>query len=125
LVLSGLGGMGKTQLAIAYAQRHCGSYESIFWLNAMSEVALKTSLRLIAERLMEPDEYEKLGDEQILLRIRRWLSETTNTQWLLIFDNYDDPDLYSIQKHFLHTTHGSIIIMIGLPDQVSGKQIQV
>jgi DNA replication protein DnaC len=49
LILGGMGGIGKTQLAIAYAKRHCGSYESIFWLNAVSEFALKTSLRSMAE----------------------------------------------------------------------------
>jgi hypothetical protein len=79
LVLSGLGGIGKTQLAVAYAKCHFDSYESIFWLNAVSEGALKTSLRLIAELLIEIAEYENLEDEQILLRVRQWLSESTNT----------------------------------------------
>jgi NB-ARC domain len=125
LILGGLGGTGKTQLAIAYAQRHCGSYDSIFWLNAVSEVALRTSLRSMAERLMEPAEYEKLEDEQILLRVRRWLSEMTNSRWLLIFDNYDDPDLFDIQKYYPYTAHGSIIITTRLPDQVSGTLVQL
>jgi NB-ARC domain len=125
LILGGMGGIGKTQLAIAYAQRHCGSYDSIFWLNAVSEVALKTSLRSMAERLIETAKYEKLEDEQILLRVRRWLSETPNTRWLLIFDNYDYPDLFDIRKYYPHTAHGFIIITTRLPDQVSGKQIQV
>jgi NB-ARC domain len=125
LILGGLGGTGKTQLAIAYAQHHCGYYDSIFWLNAVSEVTLKTSLRSIAERLTEPAEYEKLEDEQILLRVRRWLSETKNSRWLLIFDNYDEPDLFDIQKYYPHTAHGSIIITTRLPDQVSGTQVQL
>jgi NB-ARC domain len=125
LVLGGMGGIGKTQLAIAYAKRHCGSYESIFWLSAASEVALKTSLRSMAERVMEVAEYVKFEDEQILLHVRRWLSETINTRWLLIFDNYDDPDLFDIRKYYPHVAHGSIIITTQLPDQVSGEQIHV
>ena len=34
VILHGLGGMGKTQLAIAYARRHKVKYTAIFWMNA-------------------------------------------------------------------------------------------
>src|SRR5438105_15679269 len=34
LVLGGKGGIGKTQLAIAYANHHRDDYESVFWINA-------------------------------------------------------------------------------------------
>ena len=44
LVLGGMGGIGKTQLATTYCKRHGGSYSSVFWLNATSEVTLKSSL---------------------------------------------------------------------------------
>ena len=44
LVLGGMGGIGKTQLAIAYAKCHRHSYESIFWLNATSSQTLEASL---------------------------------------------------------------------------------
>jgi hypothetical protein len=33
VVLHGLGGIGKTQLSVAYAKRHKDSYSAIFWLN--------------------------------------------------------------------------------------------
>ena len=125
LVLGGMGGIGKTQLAIAYAQRYRGSYESVFWLNAKSEATLQTSLRSIAGRFMESAQCEKLENEQICRRVRRWLSETTNTQWLLIFDNYDDPGLFNIQNYYPHTVQGSIIITTRLPYLISGEQIDV
>jgi hypothetical protein len=48
LVLGGMGGIGKTQLAITYVKRYRSYYTSIFWLNATSEVSLKTSLRHVA-----------------------------------------------------------------------------
>jgi plasmid maintenance system killer protein len=113
------------QLAIAYARLRRGSYESIFWLNAASEAALKRSMRSMAERVLEVAEYEKLEDEQTILCVRRWLSQTINTQWLLIFDNYDDPDIFDIRKYYPYATHGSIIITTRLPDQISGKQVHV
>jgi hypothetical protein len=69
LILNNIGGISKTQLAITYAQCHRGLYKSIFWLNAMSKVALKMSLRLMAEQVMKMVEYEKFTDKQILLHV--------------------------------------------------------
>ncbi len=91
----------------------------------MSEVALRTSLRSIAERFMEVAEYEKFEDKQILFRVRRWLSDTANIRWLLIFDKYDDPDVFDIRKYYPPAARGSIIITTRLPDHVSGKLIHV
>jgi AAA+ ATPase superfamily predicted ATPase len=48
VVLHGLGGIGKTQLAIKYIKRHKEKYTAIFWLNAtmriLSSLAFETSL---------------------------------------------------------------------------------
>lgn len=43
LVLGGMGGIGKTQLAITYAKSGGGSYSSVFWLNAVSKATLNDS----------------------------------------------------------------------------------
>lgn len=47
LVLGGMGGIGKTQLAIAYVRQHCDSYKSVFWLNATSVQTVKASWKSI------------------------------------------------------------------------------
>jgi len=39
VVLHGLGGVGKTQLALAYAKRHIEKYTATFWLNANDELS--------------------------------------------------------------------------------------
>jgi AAA+ ATPase superfamily predicted ATPase len=44
VVLHGLGGIGKTQLCVAYAKRHKDNYSAIFWLNTKDEDSLKQSL---------------------------------------------------------------------------------
>src|SRR5882762_552325 len=41
VVLHGLGGIGITQLTIAYAKRHRDSYSAIFWLNIKDEDSLR------------------------------------------------------------------------------------
>jgi len=125
LVLGGMGGVGKTQLAIAYARLYQARYTSVFWLDATTELNLKQSFRSIARRLLKSTELEKLDDEQIIHRAHDWLSDTRNTEWLLIFDNYDDPDQFAINDYVPNTAHGSIIMTTRLPDLVSGQQVRV
>lgn len=42
-ILEGLGGMGKTQLALKYSLLHESDYDAIFWLRAQTEIELSTS----------------------------------------------------------------------------------
>ena len=51
VVLHGLGGIGKTQLAAAYAKRHKDSYSAIFWLNIKDEDSLKQSFVKVAKQI--------------------------------------------------------------------------
>ncbi|KAI9763144.1 MAG: Vegetative incompatibility protein HET-E-1 [Geoglossum simile] len=52
VVLYGLGGIGKTQLAIAYAKRHKDNYSAIFWLNIKDEDSLKQSFASVAKQIL-------------------------------------------------------------------------
>jgi len=125
LVVGGMGGIGKTQLAITYAVRHRHSYESIFWLNATSSKTLQDSLHQLVQHILTPDELKHCDDDQLVVHVSRWLSEPDNTRWLLIFDNYDEPDQYQINKFYPDASHGSIIITTRLPDLVRGATIKV
>ncbi|KAK5214632.1 hypothetical protein LTR72_012213, partial [Exophiala xenobiotica] len=125
LVLGGMGGIGKTQLAITYAQRRRTYYTSIFWLNATSEVGLKTSLRNVARRLLPAETASKLDDEQVCVKVSNWLSEHDNTRWLLVFDNYDDPDLYPISQYYPSAAHGSVMVTTRQPNRVNGVKIKL
>jgi hypothetical protein len=125
LMLGGMGGIGKTQLAIAYAKRHRYSYSSIFWLNANNEATLNNSLRALANRILPPETVNKLDDDQLWVHVSNWLSKLDNTRWLLIFDNHDDPDQYEITKYYPSVAHGSIIITTRRPDRVNGEKIKV
>lgn len=125
VVLGGIGGVGKTQLAIAYARQHQHSYTSVFWLNATSEPTLHASLRSMVQAFVIAAELETLDKEQVLSRLHGWLSRPDNIHWLLIFDNYDDPDLFDIESFYPGVGHGSIIVTTRLPDRVTGHQVRV
>jgi len=66
VVLGGLEGMGKTQLAIAYARKYQASYTSVLWLNATSDFTLTASFRSIAETLPSASSVGKLDDDEVL-----------------------------------------------------------
>ncbi len=98
-VLQGLGGMGKTQSAIAYATRHRDDFSAIFWLNAIDEASLKQGFLRVAERILR--QYPSADDlksaverndlNEGLQTVKKWLDNTKNDRWLLIYDNYDNP----------------------------------
>jgi hypothetical protein len=84
--LHGMGGVGKTQLAIEYAHRHAGGHDLIWWVAAEQPVAIPGQLVTLARRLglpEHPDQAETIGALWDALRQR--------DRWLLIFDNAEDP----------------------------------
>ncbi|TEA18648.1 hypothetical protein C8034_v010408 [Colletotrichum sidae] len=97
-VLYGLGGMGKTQLAIAYIKEHRDDYSAVIWLNAREEASLKQSLQRAARRILRehPDVvYIKNAVlnhdvDETASATKRWLEEPRNNRWLVVYDNYDD-----------------------------------
>ncbi|KAL3470235.1 hypothetical protein BJX99DRAFT_239841 [Aspergillus californicus] len=126
LVLGGMGGIGKTQLAIAYAKSHRQLYDSVFWLNAESEATLKNSFLSIAKQIFRLQKPDKLNSEDAVAHTCQWLSDTRNARWLLIFDNYDDPVKSEIkQQYYPHASHGVIIFTTRQPNLVAGKKILV
>ena len=125
LVLGGIGGIGKTQLAISYAKYHYKDYTSVFWLDATSGTTLKDSFRQMAEVIFDIQDSQGFEVKQILGKIRGWLSDKKNREWLLIFDNYDDPDQFKIEDYFPFAYHGAIIITTRRPDRVAGERVRI
>lgn len=125
LVLGGIGGIGKTQLAISYAKHHHKDHTSVFWLDATSESTLKNSFRHMAEIIFDVKDPQGFEIERILGKIRGWLSDKKNREWLLIFDNYDDPDQFKIEDYFPFASHGAIIITTRRPDRVAGERVRI
>jgi len=124
VVLGGLGGIGKTQLAIAYARQYHACYTSVLWLNATSELTLMMGFRSIAKTLLVTAPPVKLDDEEALRIVFKWLSDDRNTRWLLIYDNYDEPDQFTITDYVPSTCHGTIIVTTRLPDLIPGQRIR-
>jgi hypothetical protein len=140
-VLHGLGGIGKTQLTVAYTKRYRDSYSAIFWFNIRDEDSLKQSFVKTAKRILR--EHPSAGRlsginmkenaDEVIDAVKEWLSLPKNTRWLAIYDNYDNPKLpdktdpkaLDIQQFLPELYQGSIIITTRSSQVTIGHQIQI
>ena len=132
LVLSGPGGIGKSQMAREYASRHQHDYDSLFWTNGRSEQSLRANIARIAEQIPLPrvlNSNKKVpkneGDiDKAMHAVDCWLTSSGNSRWLLMIDNVDtqlaeddeEEEVsrtgrgYDVVKYIPSVAQGSIII---------------
>ena len=138
VVLHGPGGIGKTQLAVAYAKQHRDDYSAILWLHSKYRDTLDQSLARAVQQLVEEhpswaalqgvsEDNLSSKDAQIILR---WLEQPQNRRWLLILDGVNDPVLFSndVSQHDSHpclprSGHGHILITTRIYDLEMGPLV--
>ncbi|GHO90147.1 tetratricopeptide repeat protein [Reticulibacter mediterranei] len=107
--IKGLGGIGKTQIAVEYAyrSREHGDHTHILWINAASEEVIITSFQTLAQLLPDFADKDEKNQHELIAAIKRWL-ERCQESWLLIFDNADD--LALVQPYIPQQGQGSILL---------------
>jgi hypothetical protein len=141
VVLHGLGGIGKTQLSIAYAKRHKDNYSAIFWLNIKDKDSVKQSFAKLAKQISREHPSAFLVSnletnqnlDEVIEYVKSWLSLPNNTRWLMIYDNYDtpklpgktDPTAVDIKEFLPESYQGSIIITTRSSEVKIGHLIQI
>lgn len=87
IALHGMGGIGKTRLAVEYAWRHAQDYSALLFVSAETPEILNTGLASLAATLNLPQQNEP-QDPVKIAAVLAWLA--ANSNWLLILDNVDD-----------------------------------
>jgi len=137
IVLYGTGGMGKTQIVLKYVYQHHGNYSSVFFVNTASIQTTILGLTQLMQQLVQrhgqiSGDYAHIGrllgmagkldpaghftvtseseEQHVVSAVKQWFSAPGNTNWLLVFDNLDDPDLVNIEEYIPLCNHGTVII---------------
>ncbi|KAJ7765912.1 hypothetical protein DFH07DRAFT_770052 [Mycena maculata] len=97
-LLHGLGGIGKTQIALKFIQESSW-FSDIFMVDASTADTIDTDLKSIAVT-------KNAGD--VPQDALRWLS-SQHDDWLIFFDNADDPKI-NLNSYFPRCSHGNILI---------------
>jgi tetratricopeptide (TPR) repeat protein len=104
-VLRGLGGIGKTQLALEYAYRYAGAYRLVWWVRAEEPATLAADYAALAESIQLP-EHAASDQTETVAAVRRWLER--HDAWLLILDNAPAPS--AVHAYLPRSTRGHVII---------------
>lgn len=83
-ILTGKGGIGKSQLAIEYAYRYKRDYSIVWWIRSEESAILSMDYNFLASELNLPEANDP-NQKRVVQAIRSWFEIHQN--WLLIFDN--------------------------------------
>ncbi|PCD20299.1 hypothetical protein AU210_016167 [Fusarium oxysporum f. sp. radicis-cucumerinum] len=91
--LWGLGGSGKTQIALDYAYRRCDADNEccVFWVHADSEATFLADYKTIGKKLGVD---ERLDGTDLLDAVRNEIE--ARSKWVMIIDNADDLRLFGV-----------------------------
>ena len=115
VVLWGLGGSGKSRLALQYLKLSQSTYSAILWINAASDESANESL---AQFVAEIEASERTRQSPLSPRareidrnfVKRWLTSASNSSWLIVIDSFDDLENFDCKQLIPQCKYGHIII---------------
>ena len=109
VAITGLGGVGKTQISIELIYRIIEKRRdySVFWIPATDPESLLQAYLTVAQQLNLPGRDEEGVDVKRL--VQNYLSDESAGQWLLVFDNADDMDMWMSKPVSEQKTPGRLL----------------
>ncbi|KAJ5673943.1 hypothetical protein N7462_009382 [Penicillium macrosclerotiorum] len=105
--LYGMSGVGKTQVALRYANASRDKFDLIFWISACSRRVLQESFQTVATLLGLNRPGTTKDDEELVSNVHTWLS-STESRWLLVYD--DANDVHLLSDFWPSAMRGSILV---------------
>jgi len=125
--LSGVGGVGKTQIALKYACDHFDDYAGgVYWVQAASRADVVSGFAVLAEPLGLSLGEEK--DQELIAVLVKARFERTEG-WLLVFDSADRPELIkeflpgNPKGHILLTSQAQVFDVLNIADPVEVREM--
>ncbi|CAG9941288.1 unnamed protein product [Clonostachys rosea f. rosea IK726] len=124
--LFGLGGVGKTQVSLAFIHwvKETNPDVSIIWVHASNLERFQQSFSSIAEKFQIPGHEDPKSN--VLVLARQWLEKKDCGKWLMVLDNADDAELFfgkpspteshpldastNLAQYLPECTHGALLI---------------
>jgi hypothetical protein len=107
VALVGVGGVGKTSVAVEYAERHRDDYDLVAWVRAEKETRLADEFSTLAGRVG----LAGTDHETARAALRQWLANPdrwSKKRWLLVFDNATG--IESVRGHLPDEIFGHVLI---------------
>ncbi len=123
--ISGLGGIGKTQIALEYAYHYRQDYTAVFWVSAATRETLLAGLLSVTELLCLPEKDEH-DQNKAMLAVKTWLA--AHRGWLFVVDNADNVALVQdIIQDVLSAQPGGYVLLTSRAQAMGSlaQQIQV
>ena len=109
LVLHGMGGQGKSQIALKYSEQAHKIYWGIFWVNGTSKFTATQSLVSIAHTIDESAARVMLDDDKAKVAFVHRTLQQWEGRWLMVLDNYDDQMSFSDVEAFIPQSKSSFL----------------
>ncbi|QDO40733.1 tetratricopeptide repeat protein [Streptomyces sp. RLB3-17] len=116
--LHGMGGVGKSLLAVEYLYRRMAEYDVVWWISAERTAQISLSLVELAPRLGLPTGSDVSSTVASVLEALRIGVPYAN--WILVFDNAESPE--SVRQFFPAGGPGNILVTSRNPQWASVAQ---
>jgi Tetratricopeptide repeat/NB-ARC domain len=90
-LISGMGGVGKSEIATEYIHRHRDKYEIIWWIRAEHTDRVRDALVKLGQRLDVRPAGQEGGRDRTIAAVLDTLVRGIKTNWLLVYDNAAQP----------------------------------
>lgn len=111
-IIRGMGGIGKTQIAVHYSYEFMKEYDLVYWIRSETDASLKADYEVLTQDLELP---VKTKAEQVVYVniVNNWLA-STDKKWLLVFDNVVSKE--NIEKLLPKKGNGHVLITSQSPN---------
>ncbi|MFF1610138.1 FxSxx-COOH system tetratricopeptide repeat protein [Amycolatopsis sp. NPDC058278] len=111
-VLHGMGGIGKTQIAVEYIYHHLSDYDIVWWIHAAHPTQIRIAFTELARKLRLPGAGE--ADSAVPAVREALRTGQPHGRWLLVFDSAEDPLM--VRSFFPANGTGQILVTTRNPD---------